>query len=141
MPDRRGPARRESLSSAERLRRRVDYQNCYRRGRRKHGQLSILYSVPNGLEHPRLGITASRKVGGAVARIRIKRRIREIYRRWSRRSELPAVDLMVHVKPPASRAGFQELERELRGHFRQVLRSGRARPAARSAPSSGSTSE
>ncbi|HEY7215351.1 MAG TPA: ribonuclease P protein component, partial [Thermoanaerobaculia bacterium] len=53
----------ERLTSEERLRRRTDYLRCYRTGRRRHGPLAILYFVPNQLGHPRLGITASRKVG------------------------------------------------------------------------------
>ncbi len=111
----RGIPRGESLSRAERLRRRSDYRKCYREGRRRHGALSVLYSVPNELPHPRLGITASRKVGGAVTRARLKRRIREIYRRWSERSRLPAMDLVVHVKPPAATASFEQLRQELHG--------------------------
>ena len=95
------------------MRRRSDYLRCYREGRRRHGALSILYSAPNELPHPRLGITASRKVGHAVTRVRLKRRIREIYRRWSERSRLPAFDLVVHLKPAAASASFDELRGEL----------------------------
>lgn len=73
----------------------------------------VLYSVPNEIGAPRLGITASRKVGPAVVRQRVKRRIREIYRRWERRPELPGQDLMFHVKPSARSAEFGDLKREL----------------------------
>lgn len=113
----------ESLSRAERLRKRADYLGCYRKGRRRHGTLSILYSRPNELPHPRLGITVSKKVGGAVVRFRLKRRIREIYRRWSERSSLPTLDLVVHVKPPAAQATFEQLRTELQGHFRGLAKS------------------
>ena len=74
----------------------------------------ILYAVPNTLGHPRLGITVSRKVGNSVVRHRAKRRIREIYRRWSERSQLPSMDFMVHAKPAIRRASFPRLEGELR---------------------------
>ena len=60
-----------------------------------------------------MGFFLEGKVGGAVARHRLKRRIKEIYRRWSGRSSMPAVDLVVHVKPEAATAGFPELRREL----------------------------
>lgn len=103
----------ERLTSAERLRRRTDYLRCYRTGRRRHGTLAILYFAPNQLGHPRLGITASRKVGNAVARQRLKRRIREIYRRWQERSQLPALDLVVHLKPGAGGSDFPALKKEL----------------------------
>ena len=55
----------------------------------------------------------SRKVGGAVIRNRVRRRIREIYRRWKGRQQLPPIDLLVHAKPPAATAEFSDLEREL----------------------------
>jgi ribonuclease P protein component len=107
------PARKEALSRDERLRHRLEFLNCYRRGRRRHGSLLILYAHPNALHHPRLGITASRKVGPAVLRHRLKRRIREVYRRWSGRSGLPAMDLVVHVKPEARGSDFPALQRDL----------------------------
>lgn len=75
--------------------------------------MAILYSLANELAHPRLGITASRKVGGAVVRNRLKRRVREIYRRSPERPSLPPRDLVVHLQPPAARAPVAELRREL----------------------------
>ena len=103
----------ERLPSQERLRRRTDYLRCYRTGRRRHGSLTILYFAPNQLGHPRIGITASRKVGKAVVRQRLKRRIKEIYRRWQDRSQLPALDLVVHLKPEAGKSDFPALRTEL----------------------------
>lgn len=107
------PAPSEALPRCERLRHRREFQSCYRRGRRHHGEYLILYAVANGLPHPRLGITASRKVGGAVARHQLKRRVKEIYRRWSGRSGLPVVDLVVHVRPGSGGTGFEPLRRDL----------------------------
>jgi len=103
----------QRLPAGERLRRRADYLRCYRTGRRRHGSLAILYFVPNQLEGPRLGITASRKVGKAVVRHRLKRRIKEIYRRWPHRSQLPPLDLVVHLKPEAGGSDFPALRTEL----------------------------
>ncbi|HET9209384.1 MAG TPA: ribonuclease P protein component [Thermoanaerobaculia bacterium] len=103
----------ERLTSEERLRRRTDYLRCYRTGRRRHGPLAILYFVPNQLGHPRLGITASRKVGKAVVRHRLKRRIKEVYRRWQDRGRLPALDLVIHLKPEAGKSDFPALRAEL----------------------------
>ena len=103
----------ERLREAERLRRRADYLRCYRTGRRRHGSLAILYFIPNQLGHPRIGITASRKVGKAVVRHRLKRRIKETYRRWKRRGSLPAMDLIVHLKPEAGVSDFPAFRGEL----------------------------
>ena len=112
-PTRPAGARDERLRPAERLRRRADYLRCYRTGRRRHGSLAILYFIPNQLGHPRIGITASRKVGKAVVRHRLKRRIKETYRRWKRRGSLPAMDLVVHLKPEAGAADFPSFRSEL----------------------------
>ncbi|HWM91400.1 MAG TPA: ribonuclease P protein component [Thermoanaerobaculia bacterium] len=111
----------QRLLPKERLRRRADYLRCYRTGRRRHGVLAILYFAPNQLGHPRLGITASRKVGPAVVRQRIKRRIKEVYRRWKDRGHLPALDLVVHLKPEARGADFQALSGELLRLFSGLL--------------------
>lgn len=108
-----GCPKSERLTRDERLRRRREYLRCYRQGRRRHGSLAVLYFVPNGLRHPRIGITASRKVGKSVARQRLKRRIKEIYRRCKERPRLPPMDLVVHLKPAAANAGYRELEVEL----------------------------
>lgn len=103
----------ERLLPAERVRRRADYLRCYRQGRRRQGRFVAIYYAPNDLGHPRLGITASRKVGGSVVRQRLKRRLREIYRRWPGRSSLPAVDLVLHVHPAAAAADFAALATEM----------------------------
>lgn len=114
MPPRRAAsAHGEGLSREQRLRRSAEYLRCYRRGRRLRGSLLRLHFAPNPLGHARLGITASRKVGNAVVRNRLKRRIREAFRRWPGRPELPALDVVVHVEPAAAGASFPELAAEL----------------------------
>jgi len=60
----------------------------------------------------RLGVTVSRRVGGSVARSRVKRRIREWFRRD--RDRLPRDrDLVVIARPPAAALGPRETEHEL----------------------------
>lgn len=80
-----------------------------------------LYYSAGGAGVPRLGITVSRKVGGAATRYRIKRRLKEIYRRWSQRRSLPAFDLVLHVKPGAAHVAFHELRREVIGLLQPLL--------------------
>lgn len=114
----------ERLFPEHRLHKRSEYQRCYRTGRRFHGPLATLHFVPNQLEHPRIGITATRKVGPAVVRQRLKRRVREVYRRWSRRNQLPPRDLIVHLKPAAAEASFMDLRKELLRLLSRLLREG-----------------
>ena len=121
------PARGERLLPEERLRRRADFLRCYRTGRRRHGEIAILYFVPNELGHPRLGITASKKVGDAVERHRLKRRIKEIYRRWQERASLPSMDLVVHLKPEARGVAWEPLRAEILRLVSGVARRGGGR--------------
>lgn len=112
---------REGLGPDDRLRRRRDYLRAYRTGRRRGGRFATLFYVPNDVGTARLGITASRKVGKSVVRQRLKRRVREIYRRWERRSDLPPLDLVVNLKPQAREGDFADLRRELERQLASVL--------------------
>lgn len=103
----------ERLVPAERLTKSADFARCYKTGRRRHGPLVTLHYTPNDRGRPRLGITASRKVGKAVLRHRLKRRIREIYRRWDDKWLLPPLDLVFHLKPAAASSEFSGLRREV----------------------------
>jgi len=108
-PPREGPqaARRhafplvpaQTLPASRRMRRRSDFQRVFDAGRRVHGRhLTVVFVPASGVES-RLGIVASRKLGGAVVRNRAKRLIREAFR-TSTPSGSP-FDLVVIPKPSA----------------------------------------
>ena len=63
-----------------RLRKRSDFDAVYRRGRIFNDPLLVLRTLPNDLEHNRYGFVTSGKLGGAVVRNRVRRRLREIVR-------------------------------------------------------------
>jgi ribonuclease P protein component len=68
---------------------------------------------PNGLGHPRLGLTVPRRVGKAVRRNRLKRLLREAFR--LNQHELPqGMDYVVLVRPhrPKHRAWYERMLRE-----------------------------
>jgi ribonuclease P protein component len=108
-----GEERAERFTRHHRIRQRSDYLQCYRKGRRRHSSFFTLHFQPNALGYPRLGITASRKVGNAVVRHRLKRWSREIFRRWEGRDRLPGLDLVLHLKPEARAAEHGAYEGEL----------------------------
>lgn len=68
------------LTRAMRLTGTRQFRAVYEGGRRVSRGGLVLWSLPNGLGHSRLGLSVPRHVGGAVARNRIKRRLRESFR-------------------------------------------------------------
>ena len=69
------------LAAAERIRRRPEFERVYTDGARISGRFMTVFLLANGRPGPRLGVAATRKLGGAVERNRAKRLAREIFRR------------------------------------------------------------
>lgn len=101
------------MAPNDRLRRRVDFEQCYKRGRRLQGSYLTLHFVANEAGHARVGMTVSKRVGKSVVRQRLKRRVREIFRRWPDRARLPPMDFVVHLKPLAAGSRFETFSQEL----------------------------
>jgi ribonuclease P protein component len=94
----RAPRRRRLSRSAE-------FERVYRQGRSKGNRFLVLYAFPRADESaaeegPRLGLSVSRRVGGAVERNRVKRVLREAF--WQEAERLPAgSDYVVVARPDA----------------------------------------
>ncbi|HPW18634.1 MAG TPA: ribonuclease P protein component [Candidatus Aminicenantes bacterium] len=98
----------ERLTPVERIRRKSDFAVLYGRGSRFRGRFFTLVFLRNGLDHARLAVVASRKVGGAVVRNRVKRRFRELFRREKGLLREP-LDLIVIARPESGEAPWPEL--------------------------------
>jgi ribonuclease P protein component len=85
------------LGRDDRLRKSAQFVVLQRRGLRSHSQHFVLYGLEEDESaHPRLGITVSRRIGSAVVRNRLKRRVRECFRLRLRRM-LPAGTMIVVI--------------------------------------------
>ncbi|MCA1840643.1 MAG: ribonuclease P protein component [Actinomycetota bacterium] len=95
------------------LRSKSEFQAVYHQGIRGSGNLVTLHLLRKaGAEEPKIGLTVSKKIGGAVSRNRLRRRLKEILAK----AEIPdGCDLVVQAKPLASNGTFQELEQDVLG--------------------------
>ncbi len=75
------------------------------------GPRLVLFIVPRADGEPRLGLTATRKVGGSVARNRIRRQLRESFR--TQRAAFGPWDVVVNVRQGAIGAPTAEIAAEL----------------------------
>lgn len=97
----------------QRLRKAAEFQGVRERAPRgwPHALL-VLYVAPNDLDRTRVGISVSRRVGKAVVRNTVRRRIREALR--ARLERLPAgLDLVVIARPPSAAASWAELNQAI----------------------------
>jgi len=87
-------APRLTLPQSRRMKTPAEFDRCYKRKKSASDAVLVVYACENGLSHPRLGCSVSKKVGNAVVRNRYKRRFREAFR--LAQHELPVgVDLVV----------------------------------------------
>lgn len=126
-PSRSGPSaarRPESFGRDRRVLRRSDYLETYARGRRHVGRLLVVFVRPGEGASARLGVTITKKTGSAVVRNRLRRRLKELFRRSD--AFTSPVDVVVNVRPGAEKAGFSDLARDFE---KLALRVGGGTPA------------
>jgi ribonuclease P protein component len=114
-----GPPSGSGRPRRRRLARSAEFERVYRHGRSKANRFLVLYAFPRDEaddEGPRLGLSVSRRVGGAVDRTRVKRVLREAF--WQEAERLPeGADYVVVARPDAKVLA----EREGAGGVRRAL--------------------
>ena len=110
-----------------RLSRSAEFERVYRQGRSKGNRYLVLYAFPRGDDDvagpddgPRLGLSVSRRVGGAVDRNRVKRVLREAF--WAESERLPATsDYVVVARPDARELAEREGTAGMRGALSELV--------------------
>lgn len=97
-----------------RLRRRKDFDAVFERGQLLANRFLVLRSLPNQLPHNRYGFVTSRRLGNAVVRNRVRRRLREAVRALPTR---PGRDVVVSARPTAAQADFHQLKSAIASLF------------------------
>lgn len=111
----------ERLTPLERIRKKSDFANLYREGSRLRGRYFTLVFLRNGLDHSRLAVVASRKVGPSTVRNRVKRRFRELFRRNKALLKEP-LDLVVITRPESGSTPWPELRDAYFSSLTTILR-------------------
>ena len=105
------------------------FRALYGRGKNKAGKTMVVYVMKNRLGPvDRLGITVSKKLGHAVTRNRIRRRIREAYRLHEQEIK-SGYDIVIVARHAAEHAPFEALMDEMMQLLRQ-LGAAEAKPEA-----------
>ena len=85
------------------------FRRLYQKGHSTVNKQLVIYCRKNNLQENRIGLTVSAKLGHAVVRNRIRRRLREIYRLNEARFQ-PGWDIVVVARSRAVDAPYQKLE-------------------------------
>ena len=96
-----------------------EFERVYRKGSAYRGKLFSVHVLPNTMGKPRLGLSVSKKVGTAVNRNKVRRRLKEVFR--SSAAELPSdTDIVISARPAAAEASFEELNEEFLRSLRKL---------------------
>lgn len=92
----------------ERLLRPADFQRLYREGEVVRNELIVLHYLANGQEVCRVGYSVSKKLGNAVVRNRVKRRLRESVRSVAKEIR-PGHDLILSARVRCRSAEYRDI--------------------------------
>ena len=107
---------------ALRLRKRGEFTGVFDQGVKKHGRLMSVFVLAKAAGNSRIGIAASKKLGGAVDRNLAKRRMREVFRHAA---ALGGIDVVVIPRRELLTAPFESVQREFASLVDVAVRHGR----------------
>jgi ribonuclease P protein component len=98
----------ERYGPCERIRKKSEFSELYKKGRCARGKYFNLIYLPNNLGHSRLAVVTSKKVGNAVHRNEIRRRARALFRRNKDLLIYP-LDILLIAKKDIRLAGWRDM--------------------------------
>lgn len=102
----------QSFPKTLRLLRRPEFRRVYEEGRRGNARVCTIFYRSNGLPRTRFGVTTPKALGKAVLRNRIRRRLREVFRR--NYTKIPTGwDVVLNPRPLVADLPFPVLTREI----------------------------
>ncbi len=94
-----------------RIRKSSEFKEVFEKGNKLNGEHYTLVYSENSLGFPRLGLVVGKKCGNVVKRNRIKRVLREVFRR--NKSHFDALDLLIIARRKSETLNYNEAEEEI----------------------------
>lgn len=105
------------MRKKHRLHGRRGFQTAYQKGQTWTNELFVLKALPNGLPHNRFGFAVGKRLGNAVVRNRLRRRLRELVRVLALQE---GYDVILVARRPAVEADFDYLRAAVSGIFKRA---------------------
>lgn len=101
------------------LKKNYEFRRLYNKGKSAASQCIVVYCRRNGQLYNQLGITVSKKIGGAVQRNRVRRRLKEIYRINESKLNI-GYDIVIVARVKSQLVQYQELNSSALYLFRKL---------------------
>ena len=102
------------------LKRKKDFNKVFNRGKSTASRFLVIYWYPNNKEINRYGFSISKRIGKAVVRNKLKRRLKEIIRRFLEDSCLTGYDIIIIARNPVNDLDFEGLKDDLTRLFKKA---------------------
>ena len=98
------------MSKLVTLRKNSEFLRVYGRGKSRANPMLIMYVHENGMDYNRIGISVNKKVGKSVVRNRVKRLIKEAYRKYAD-TVRKGYDLIVVARKDTANTEYRDIEK------------------------------